>query len=69
MKPDLDKIDDAVLALFYFASFTEGKGPLAVTLAWKSHDWVRVRPPHTMPFPRFATERVTSALKDKSLHP
>jgi hypothetical protein len=39
MKPDLDKIDDAVLALFYFASFTEGKGPLAVALAWKSHDW------------------------------
>jgi hypothetical protein len=39
MKPDLDKIDDAVLALLYFTGFTEGKGRLAVTRAWKNHDW------------------------------
>jgi len=32
-------IDDAVLALLYFTSFTEGKGEFAVTRAWKSHDW------------------------------
>jgi hypothetical protein len=37
MKPDLDKIDDAVLALLYLTSFTEGKGELA--RAWKGHDW------------------------------
>lgn len=39
MKPNLDKIDETVLALLYLTSFTEGKGPLAVTRAWKSHDW------------------------------
>jgi hypothetical protein len=39
MDPNLDKIDDAVLALLYYTSFTEGKGEFAVTRAWKSHDW------------------------------
>lgn len=39
MKPNLDKIDDAVLALLYLTSFTEGKDELALTRAWKSHDW------------------------------
>lgn len=39
MKPNHDKIDDAVLALLYLTSFTEGKQPLAVTRAWKGHDW------------------------------
>jgi Domain of unknown function (DUF6429) len=39
MSPNLDKIDDAVLALLHLTSFTEGKGPFAVTRAWKSHDW------------------------------
>jgi hypothetical protein len=33
MKPKLNKIDDAVLALLYLTSFTEGKGALAVTRA------------------------------------
>ncbi len=37
MKPNPDKIDDAVLALLYLTSFTEGKGELA--RAWKGHDW------------------------------
>ena len=39
MKPNHDKIDDAVLALLYLTSFTEGKGDLAFTRAWKGHDW------------------------------
>ena len=39
MKPNLGKIDDAVLALLFLTSFSEGKGELAVTRAWKSHDW------------------------------
>ena len=39
MEPKLDKIDDAVLALLYLTSFTEGKGELAFTRAWKGHDW------------------------------
>jgi hypothetical protein len=39
MKPKLDKIDDAVLALLYLTSFTEGRGELAFTRAWKGHDW------------------------------
>lgn len=39
MKPNLDKIDDAVLALLFLTSFTEGKGELACTRAWKGHDW------------------------------
>jgi hypothetical protein len=39
MKPNLDKIDDAVLALLHLTSFTEGKGELAFTRAWKGHDW------------------------------
>jgi len=39
MKPDLDKIDEAVLALLHLTSFTEGKGEFAYTRAWKGHDW------------------------------
>ena len=39
MKPNTDKIDDAVLALLHLTSFTEGKGELAFTRAWKGHDW------------------------------
>lgn len=38
MKPNPDKIDEAVLALPYLTSFTEGKEPFRVTRAWKSHD-------------------------------
>ena len=39
MKQNLDKIDDAVLALLYLTRFTEGAGEFAVTRAWKAHDW------------------------------
>jgi hypothetical protein len=39
MKPNLDKIDDAVLALLYLTNFTEGKDELALAWAWKGHDW------------------------------
>jgi len=39
MKPNTDKIDDAVLALLHLTSFTEGKGESAYTRAWKGHDW------------------------------
>jgi len=38
MKPNTDKIDDAVLALVHPTNFTEGKGELAFTRAWKGHD-------------------------------
>lgn len=37
MKPNLDKIDDAVLALLHLTSFSERGG--SVTCAWKGHDW------------------------------
>lgn len=39
MTPDLDKIDDAVLALLHLTSFREGTGEFAATRAWKGHDW------------------------------
>jgi hypothetical protein len=39
MKPNLDKIDDAVLALLHLTSFTEGSRDFSVTRAWKGHDW------------------------------
>ena len=39
MKPNLEKIDDAVLALLFLTSFTEGRHEFAVTRAWKGHDW------------------------------
>jgi len=39
MQPKLAKIDDAVLALLFLTSFTEGRGELAVSRAWKGHDW------------------------------
>ena len=39
MKPNTDKIDDAVLALLHLTSFTEGKGEFAFTRARKGHDW------------------------------
>jgi hypothetical protein len=38
MVPNTDKIDDAVLALLHLTSFTEGKGELAFTRAWKGQD-------------------------------
>ncbi len=37
MNPNLDKIDDAVLALLHLTSFREHKGELP--RAWKGHDW------------------------------
>jgi hypothetical protein len=37
MTPNLDKIDDAVLALLHLTSFREHKGELP--RAWKGHDW------------------------------
>lgn len=37
MNPDLDKIDEAVLALLHLTSFSDG--PNHVTRAWKGHDW------------------------------
>lgn len=37
MKPNPDKIDDAVLALLHLTSFRENKDELA--RAWKGHDW------------------------------
>ena len=39
MKPNLDKIDDAVLALLHLTSFTEGSKVFRTTRAWKGHDW------------------------------
>jgi hypothetical protein len=39
MKANLDKINDAVLALLYLTRFREGGGDFAVTRAWKGHDW------------------------------
>ena len=39
MKPNLDKIDDAVLALLHLTSFSEGSGEMKFTRAWKGHDW------------------------------
>jgi hypothetical protein len=39
MKPNLDKIDDAILALLHLTSFREGSGNFTVTRAWKGHDW------------------------------
>ena len=39
MKPNLEKIDDAVLTLLHLTSFTEGKDELAFNRAWKGHEW------------------------------
>jgi hypothetical protein len=39
MKPNLDKIDDAVLALLHVTSFTESSGGPHTTRAWKGHAW------------------------------
>ncbi len=37
--PNLDKIDDAVLALLNLTSFGEGSKEFRVIRAWKGHDW------------------------------
>jgi hypothetical protein len=37
MKPNPDKIDEAVLALLHLTSFTQGGNEFA--RAWKGHDW------------------------------
>lgn len=50
MKPNPDKIDDAVLALLHLTAFTEGKGELAVTCAWKGHDWAALDRLHAKGF-------------------
>jgi hypothetical protein len=39
MKPNRDKIDNAVLALLRLTSFTQGSGAFRATRAWKGHDW------------------------------
>lgn len=39
MKPNPDKIDEAVLALLFLTSFTEGHGEFSSTRAGKGHDW------------------------------
>jgi DNA-binding PadR family transcriptional regulator len=39
MMPNLQKIDDAVLALLHSTSFSEGRGAFKVTRAWKGHQW------------------------------
>jgi hypothetical protein len=46
MEPNTDKIDDAMPALLHLTSFTEGKGELAFTRAWKGHDWEALDRPH-----------------------
>ncbi|MCI0422025.1 MAG: DUF6429 family protein [Acidobacteria bacterium] len=35
MNPNLEKIDEAVLALLHLTSFSD----YAITRAWKGHDW------------------------------
>ena len=37
--PDPDRIEDAVLALLWLTSFSEGHGGFACRRAWKGHDW------------------------------
>jgi Domain of unknown function (DUF6429) len=39
VKPNHDKIDDAVLALLHLTSFSDGRGEFAPVRAWKGHDW------------------------------
>lgn len=39
IKPSLDKIDEAVLALLHLTRFEEGPRGFTVTRAWKGHDW------------------------------
>ena len=50
MQPNPDKIDNAVLALQHLTAFTEGKGELAVTCAWKGHDWAALDRLHAKRF-------------------
>jgi hypothetical protein len=38
-EPNLDKIDDAVLALLHLTRFSEGGADFPVARAWKGHDW------------------------------
>ena len=44
MKPNLHKIDDAVLALLHLTSFREHRDELP--RAWKGHDWDAVNRLH-----------------------
>ncbi len=39
VKPNHDKIDDAVLALLHLTSFSDGRDEFASVRAWKGHDW------------------------------
>jgi hypothetical protein len=37
--PNLDRIDDAVLALLHLTTFSEGSKAFRTTRAWKGYDW------------------------------
>jgi hypothetical protein len=50
MQENLDKIDEAVLALLHLTSFTEGKGEFMFTRAWKGHDWAAMNRLHEKGF-------------------
>ena len=50
MTPNLDKIDDAVLALLHLTSFSEGSKEFRVTRAWKGHDWEAMNRLHAKGF-------------------
>lgn len=39
MKPNNEKIDEAVLALLHLTSFSEREFGMKLTRAWKGHDW------------------------------
>lgn len=39
LTPDLHKIEEAVLALLWLASYEEGHFQFAYTRSWKTHDW------------------------------
>ncbi|MGP8234165.1 MAG: hypothetical protein ACLQVW_01955 [Limisphaerales bacterium] len=40
MKPDFDRIDDAVLALLSLTSFGEERDELEFACGWNGRDWV-----------------------------
>ena len=58
MEIDLDKIDDAVLALLHLTSFTEH----GVTRAWKGHDWNALNRLHEKGFISEPRSKVKSIL-------
>ena len=66
--PNLDKIDDAVLALLHLTSFTESSKIFRTTRAWKGHDWEALNRLHEKGYISDPVSKAKSVMLSKEGH-